>query len=93
MVVPVGLNFIYLAAFFWALAELKKMPQFLKDAFWIVLPMAVLALLFGNIDELRIYYEFYPIVLLVLLAGASSLLGYAPSQPGTHQAGSRALPS
>ncbi|MBM3323351.1 hypothetical protein FJY69_07735 [candidate division WOR-3 bacterium] len=93
LVVPVGLNFIYLAAFFWALAELKKMPRLLKDAFWIVLPMAVLALLFGNVDELRIYYEFYPVILLVLLAGTSTLLGYTPTRPGAHGTESHSSPA
>jgi len=41
LVVPVGLNFLYLAAFVWALAELKRSPQFLRDAFWMVVPMVV----------------------------------------------------
>ncbi len=83
LVVPVGLNFVYLAAFIWAIAELRRMPRFLQGAFWIVLPMAVFALLFGNIDELRIYYEFYPVIILVLLAGAATVLGYNTLSPRT----------
>jgi hypothetical protein len=76
LVLPVGLNFLYLAAFVWVLAELKRMPRFIRDAFWIALPMIVLALLFGNIDELRVYYELYPVVLLVLISAAAGVLGY-----------------
>jgi hypothetical protein len=42
-------------------------PRFLRQALWIVVPLVVLTFFFGYLDELRDYYEAYPIVLLLAL--------------------------
>ena len=44
----------------------SEKPQLLRDTLWIVPPVLVIALLFGYVDELRVYYEAYPAVLLLL---------------------------
>jgi hypothetical protein len=54
--------FILLLAQGWA-----DKPRFLKDALWMVLPLLLLAFFFGYIDEMRVYYEVYAVVLLLLL--------------------------
>jgi hypothetical protein len=41
-------------------------PSFLKCAAWIIAPLLLLTLFLGYLDELRDYYEFYPIALLLL---------------------------
>jgi len=49
-------------------------PALLRAGLWIVPPLVVLALLFGYLDELRDYYEAYPIVLLLAADGVARLL-------------------
>ena len=66
LVLPGGLSIVYLPLLAWALVALRGSPPFLRQAFWIAVPLAIAALLFGNIDEMRIYYEFVPVLLLVL---------------------------
>jgi len=50
----------------------------LKDAFRAAVPLVVFAWLFGNMDEMRVYYELLPVVALVLFGGLYRLMGYAP---------------
>jgi len=46
----------------------QEKSLFLKNSFWIVLlPMVILALLFGYIDELRQYQEVFPVLFLLIL--------------------------
>ena len=51
----------------------SEKPAFLRRALWIVPPLAVAAFLFGYLDQLRGYYEAYPIVVLLLLHSVSRL--------------------
>jgi hypothetical protein len=77
LVLPMGFNLLYVIGFVGSLFALKRASQFLKDAFWVVVPVIVLTWLFGNVDEMRVYYELLPIVVLVLFGGLYSLMGYA----------------
>jgi hypothetical protein len=72
-----GFNLLYVLGFVGSLFALKKTPQFLKDASWVAVPVIVLTWFFGNVDEMRVYYELLPIVVLVLFRGLYSLMGYA----------------
>jgi len=76
LVLPRGFNVLYVLGFIASLFALKKASQFLKDAFWIAVPFTVLTWLFGNVDEMRVYYELLPIVALVLFGGLYRLMGY-----------------
>ena len=78
LVLPMGFNLLYVLGFVASLFALRRAPRFLKDAFWVALPVIVLTWLFGNVDEMRVYYELLPIVVLVLFGGLYSLMGYAP---------------
>lgn len=86
LVLPMGFNVLYVLGFVASLFALKRAPQFLKDAYWVVLPVFVLTWLFGNVDETRVYYELLPIVALVLFGGLYRLTGYAV-RPRTEEAG------
>ena len=76
LVLPMGFNVLYILGFVGSLFALKRAPQFLKDAFWVAVPVIVLTWLFGNVDEMRVYYELLPIVVLVLFSGLYRLMGY-----------------
>jgi len=80
LIVPYRYNALYVLGFAWALVALRRAPQFLKDAFWIAVPVTVLTWLYGNVDEMRVYYELLPIVVLVLAGSLYRLLGYTPRQ-------------
>ncbi len=80
LVLPMGFNLLYVLGFVASLFALKKAPQFLKDAFWIAVPLFVLTWLFGNVDEMRVYYELLPIAVLVLFGGLYRLMGYDRGQ-------------
>ena len=41
-------------------------PQFLRDGIWICIPLVCCILLCGFLDELRDYYEIYPIIFLIV---------------------------
>jgi len=49
-------------------------PRFLRKALWIAIPLFVLTLLFGYIDEQRDFYELYPVVLMLILPSIWRLL-------------------
>jgi hypothetical protein len=76
LVLPRGLNLLYVLGFVASLFALKRAPQFLRDAFWVAIPLIVLTWLFANVDEMRDYYELLPIVVLVLFSGLYRLMGY-----------------
>jgi len=86
LVLPMGFNLLYVLGFVASLFALKRAPQFLKDAFWVALPVFALTWLFGNVDEMRVYYELLPIIVLVLFGGLYPLMGYAP-RPRLEEAG------
>lgn len=42
----------------------KTKPEFIKTSFWVIfLPTFILTIFFGYVDELRVYYELYPILI------------------------------
>ena len=53
----------------------RRKPLFLRHALWILVPLLALTLLLGYLDELRDYYEAYPIVLLLAAQTLAELLG------------------
>jgi hypothetical protein len=81
LILPRGFNVLYILGFIASLFALKRAPQFLKDAFWVAVPLFVLTWLFGNADEMRVYYELLPIVALVLFGSLFRLMGYGPQAP------------
>jgi hypothetical protein len=50
-------------------------PQFLRDGIWIGIPLIVCIFLFGFLDELRVYYEIYPIGILLVYHSLCELSG------------------
>jgi hypothetical protein len=54
----------------------SEKPLFLRHSLWIVVPLVVLTFFFGYMDELRDYYEAYPIVLLLALHSVSWIWGF-----------------
>jgi hypothetical protein len=50
-------------------------PQFLRDGVWICIPLVCCILLFGFVDELRDYYEIYPIIFLLVFHSMCDLSG------------------
>ncbi|MBT8380318.1 MAG: hypothetical protein KJN64_13920 [Ignavibacteria bacterium] len=50
-------------------------PKFLKDAIWIGVPLIVLSFFLGFFDELRDYYELFPIVFLLVTFNIGRFLG------------------
>lgn len=50
-------------------------PDFLRHGSWIIAPLFFLTLLFGYVDELRDYYEAYPIVVLLMTHTVGNVLG------------------
>jgi predicted benzoate:H+ symporter BenE len=68
-----GLNWIALA--FFVFYHWTEKPDFLKYCLWIYLPLFLLYLLFGNYGELRVFYEVFPIIVLLIAQTISSLAG------------------
>jgi hypothetical protein len=61
---PRGLNAMLVAlAAVLVVANWRMKPLFLRKSLWILVPLVGLALLFGWVDETRMYYESLPIVL------------------------------
>ena len=52
----------------------NEKPEFLKSSLWAAVPLLVLSLFFGVIDELRDYYEVYPSFALLLGYSAAKIL-------------------
>jgi hypothetical protein len=50
-------------------------PPFLRDGIWICMLLVCCILLFGFLDELRDYYEIYPIVILLIYHSLCALSG------------------
>ena len=59
------------------LAGLKwsEKPAVIKYGLWIIVPLIVLAMLFGFVEELRDYYEVYPILLILVVHSIYRLCG------------------
>ncbi|MBU4330903.1 MAG: hypothetical protein ABIK95_07285 [Acidobacteriota bacterium] len=71
---PPSFYLIWAALFLLLFYKWKEKPLFLKQALWIAVPLIVSCLFFGYLDELRDYYELYPIVLLLMVHSAASSL-------------------
>ena len=74
--------------FLWVLIPLfwrRLSDQFLRQVLWIVPPFVLSLLLFGNINEMRVYAEMLPVVLVPALLIITDLL---PSGPLSRGAGS-----
>ena len=55
----------------------RMKPRFLRRSLWIAIPLFVLTMLFGYIDEQRDFYELYPLILLLMLPSILRLLKIA----------------
>ena len=53
----------------------SEKPLFLKRGLWMLVPLVAAALFFGYIDELRDYYEVYPILLLLIAHSVGNIVG------------------
>lgn len=53
----------------------KEKPRFLKDTLWIAVPLFLLTLFLGFFNELRDYYEVYPVLVLLIGYSIARLLG------------------
>jgi hypothetical protein len=53
----------------------NEKPKFLKDSLWIAIPLLILTLFFGFFDELRDYYEAFPIMILLISYNIGKILG------------------
>jgi hypothetical protein len=51
-----------------------RKPEYLKQGFWVLPVLLVLTFFLGYLDELRDYYEAYPILLLLLFHTAAEIL-------------------
>lgn len=58
-------------------AHWESKPRFLRRALWIAVPLFVLTAFLGLLDELRDYYEAFPIVLLLAAQSVAAWLGVA----------------
>ena len=57
-------------------------PVFVRRAFLTILvPLVLLSLLFGYVDEIRGYYEAFALLILLAVPGVLSLLGASPARP------------
>lgn len=71
LVTFVALLIIFLSIF----SRWNEKPKFLKDSLWIAIPLLILTLFFGFFDELRDYYEAFPIVILLISYNIGHILG------------------
>ena len=53
----------------------KEKPVFLKDSLWIGIPLILLTLFFGFFNELRDYYETYPVMVLLIGYSIAKIFG------------------
>ncbi|MFP4368031.1 MAG: hypothetical protein ACLFR2_00470 [Candidatus Kapaibacterium sp.] len=54
----------------------KEKPKFLREALFMGIPLLALAIFWGVIDELRIFYEIYPVLVLLATHTIAGLTGY-----------------
>jgi hypothetical protein len=66
----IGATLAFLVFYRWS-----EKPRFLRDAMWMCIPLGLGILLFGFADELRVYYEVYPVIFLLAFDGLCSLSG------------------
>jgi len=63
---PIGTAVGFLLIIMAILYKWEEKPLFLKCGLWMLLPLVLLCLLFGWLDEMRDYYEVYPVVILLM---------------------------
>ena len=52
----------------------NEKPSFLKTSLWMFIPLVVLTLFLGYLDELRDYYEVYPAVIIFIVHSTARIL-------------------
>jgi len=52
----------------------NEKPNFLKTSLWMFIPLVILTLFLGYLDELRDYYEVYPIVIIFIAHSIARIL-------------------
>jgi hypothetical protein len=72
------LGFVLLVFYKW-----NEKPNFLKTSLWMFIPLVVLTLFLGYLDELRDYYEVYPIVIIFIAHSIARILNvdFEPNIP------------
>jgi len=53
----------------------NEKPRFLKDSIWIAVPLIILTFFLGFLDELRDYYEVFPVIILLISLNIARILG------------------
>lgn len=66
---------IWLIIFIAIFSKWKAKPEFLKDALWIAVPLIILTFFLGYLDELRDYYEVFPIAFLLIAYNIAAIFG------------------
>ena len=52
----------------------NEKPNFLKTSLWMLVPLLILTLFLGYLDELRDYYEVYPVVIIFIAHSIARIL-------------------
>jgi len=52
----------------------NEKPKFLKTSLWMFIPLVILTLFLGFLDELRDYYEVYPVVIIFIAHSIARIL-------------------
>lgn len=52
----------------------SRKPALLKNALWMFVPLFVLTLPFSGLDEIRVFYEVYPVVMLLIFPSVAKML-------------------
>jgi len=52
----------------------NEKPRVLRRALWLIVPIFVLGMISGVIDEFRIFYEVYPVIMALILHSAARLI-------------------
>lgn len=65
---------VMLIIFLGIFSRWNEKPKFLKDALWIAIPLIILTFFLGFLDELRDYYEVFPVVILLITWNIARIL-------------------
>jgi hypothetical protein len=66
---------VLLIIFLGIFSKWNEKPKFLKDALWIAVPLVILTFLLGFFDELRDFYEVFPVIFLLISVNLARILG------------------
>jgi hypothetical protein len=67
----IGLGLFLFVGFHW-----KEQPLFLRQGLTMLIPLVGLGLMWGYLDELRGYYEVYPIIVALMTKPVAFFLGF-----------------